>query len=302
MDDTRTSTLSLLALAHAELLPALSFTDLCALLPISHTRNTRRTEVASLLAQLEKEVVVMSRDNWYALSKTPDIPMLKKRLSISQAKLARNRVFFFLMQAIPFLEGAVITGSVSMGSAHEKSDIDIFCIIKKGRIWTARICLLFLAELFGSRREKKHLLDKLCFNCFIAHTAVFPLQNIASAHMLARAIPLFGTTPLEAFFTANAWTELYVSRPPHTPLVRPSRSLRAISLVVAWLLSGSVGNTLERTVARWQIHRLRSKATRGGGNASGLILHEDIVTLYYPDSKNNTVMARYADAIKQIDF
>ena len=31
-------------------------------------------------------------------------------------------------------------------------------------------------------------------------------------------------------------------------------------------------------------------------------LRDDVVTLYYPDIKNKTIMARYAGIIKEIDF
>lgn len=302
MDDTRTFILSLLALAHAESLPAFSFADIRALLPASsHTKNTAREKIASLLVQLEKEGVAISRNGWYALKETPNIEETKRRIEISHQKIARNRFFFFLMQMIPFVKAALITGSVSMENAKKESDIDILCIITTGRIWTARMLLLLLAELFGKRREQKHCSDKICFNCFVTTHAVFPLHNIASAHMLARATPLFGNETIGMFFTENTWMEKYISRPLRAPLFPLSRPLRAISATAAWLLSGSVGGFFERALAQWQISRLRRKIKKGG-DASGLVLREDAVTLYYPDIKNKTIMARYADMTKKIDF
>lgn len=301
MGDTRNALLSLLALAHAESLPALSFADICAFLPAPQTKKRVTAEISSLLAHLEKERVIFSRDERYSLAKTPDIDEIKKRAEIARQKIARNRFFFSLMQMIPFVEASAITGSVSMENANEKSDIDIFCVVKRGRIWTARILLLTLAELFGRRRDQRYALDKLCFNCFITNNASFPLQNIASAHMLARAIPLFENGPLETFFAENAWMHEYVSRPSFAPLISFSRPFRAISLATAWLLSGSIGNALERALARWQMRRLRNKI-KDGNDSSGLILREDVVTLYYPDNKNKTIMARYINALKQIDF
>lgn len=301
MDDTRTSLLSLLALAHAESLPALSFADICALLPAPQTEKRTPEEITSLLAHLEKERVLFSRDERYSIAKTPDIDEIKKRAEIARKKIARNRFFFSLMQMIPFVEASAITGSVSMENANVKSDIDIFCVVTKERIWTARILLLILAEIFGRRREHGRGSDKLCFNCFMTNNTSFPLQNIASAHMLARAIPLFENGPLETFFAKNAWMHEYVSRPSFAPIIPSSRPFRAVSLATAWLLSGSIGNALERVLARWQIRRLKNKV-KSGGDVSGLVLREDIVTLYYPDNKNKTVIARYGNALKQIDF
>ena len=144
-------------------------------------------------------------------------------------------------------------------------------------------------------------MDKLCFNCFITKNASFPLHNIASAHMLARALPLFGTEALDLFFTENAWMKEYVSRHSLAPLIPLSRTLHAISRATAWLLSGSIGDALERALARWQIRRLHKKV-KNGTDASGLVLREDVITLYYPDSKNKTVMTRYTDMIAKIDL
>jgi len=301
MGDTRNSILSLLALARAESLPALSFADICALLPGARAKSSASADIAPPLSRLEKEGIIVSLDGWYALTKAPDVDEIKKRIEISRHKIARNRFFFFLMQAVPFVEATAITGSVSMGNANEKSDIDILCIVTRGRIWTARIVLLFLAELFGKRREQKRRFNKLCFNCFAVKNASFPFHNIASAHMLARAIPLFGNKSLETFFEGNAWTKEYVSRPSRVPIVPLSRTLRGISVAGAWLLSGSVGNVFERALARWQIRRLHLKV-KTGSDANGLVLRKDIVTLYYPDMKNKTVMAHYTDAMRQIDF
>ncbi|MEK7488061.1 MAG: hypothetical protein AAB598_01945 [Patescibacteria group bacterium] len=295
MGDIRSSILSLLALAQAESLPALSFADICALLPSS------AHEVAALLMQLEKDGLIFSRNGWYALAGAPDTDEIKKLGVLSSRKIMRNRAFFFLMQAIPFVEASAITGSVSMRNAGEKSDIDILCVVTQGRLWTSRILLLFLAELFGKRRERGYSMDKLCFNCFVTKNTVFPFQNIASAHMLARAMPLFGSDSLEMFFKHNAWIEEYVSRSSLAPLSTPSRALRSISTATAWLLSGSAGNALERSLAQWQIRRLRNKA-KNGTDTSGLVLRDDLVTLYYPDSKNKAVMARYTDIIAKIDF
>ena len=295
MGDIRSSILSLLALAQAESLPALSFADICALLPSS------AHEVAALLMQLEKDGLIFSRNGWYALAGTPDTDEIKKLGVLSSRKIMRNRAFFFLMQAIPFVEASAITGSVSMRNAGEKSDIDILCVVTQGRLWTSRILLLFLAELFGKRRERGYSMDKLCFNCFITKNASFPLHNIASAHMLARALPLFGTEALDLFFTENAWMHEYISRPSLTPLVPFSRPLRAISEGIEWILSGSIGDFFERILAQWQIRRLRNKVKKGA-DTSGLVLRNDLVTLYYPDSKNKAVMTRYAAMVAKIDF
>ena len=147
------------------------------------------------------------------------------------------------MQAIPFVEASAITGSVSMRNAGEKSDIDILCVVTQGRLWTSRILLLFLAELFGKRRERGYSMDKLCFNCFVTKNAVFPLQNIASAHMLARGDAAFGSESLEMFFTENAWMRrICFPFSQRRLFLLPARFAR--SLQPAWLLSGSVGDAL----------------------------------------------------------
>lgn len=295
------SLLSLLALADAESLPALSHADICALLSHTQKDSVSREEISYALTTLEQEGVIISRDGWHALREAPDIDEAKKRIAASHTKIARNRIFFFIMQAIPFIEAAAITGSVSMGNAKEKSDIDILCIAQKGRIWTARILLLLLAELFGARREQKNLLDKMCCNCFVTKNVLFPIQNIASAHMLARENPLFGNETHEVFFAHNPWIEEYFSRQKHAPLFPLSRMLRAISATAAWPLSGTLGDALERMLAQWQIRRLQRKVKKGS-DASGLVFSKEAVTLYYPDIKNKTVMARYASTLEKIDF
>ena len=67
----------------------------------------------------------------------PSFSDLEKKYFLKAQKHIRNLRF------IPWLRYVAIWNSVAMKSSHEKSDIDLFVITEKNRLWLVRICMTF---------------------------------------------------------------------------------------------------------------------------------------------------------------
>lgn len=299
------SILSTLALLEAESVPAVSLTSLYESLHKGAEHCPTLHNLREAAQKLARKKLIFSHSGVYSLSSHAESAKERtRRMLTSSDKLRRVKFALTLLEAVPFIESAAITGSVALGNASEKSDTDVFCIAKKGRVWTARAGALCVAELLGKRRDSAR--SKLCFNYFAAYDADLPVKNIASAHMLALAMPVFGRQRWLHFLGRNEWIRTYICFPygtahksRHFHIPKEWDPLFKVKMLGEKLLAGRLGELLENILKEWQATRLEKKAV-AGGDRSHLVLADDVIMLHHPRPKNKDVMERYEKKMKEI--
>lgn len=83
-----------------------------------------------------------------------------------------------LISWVPFVKLAAVCNTLSFGAAEEKSDIDFFIIVKKGRIWTVRFFVTAILSFFGLRRHGQKIKNRICLSFYLADENL-DLQSIA---------------------------------------------------------------------------------------------------------------------------
>jgi len=73
---------------------------------------------------------------------------------------------------IPWVLCICIGNSLAMNAAHKESDIDLFIITKKKRIWTTRILITLLLNVLWERKTAKKHAWKFCLSFFITEEAL----------------------------------------------------------------------------------------------------------------------------------
>lgn len=104
---------------------------------------------------------------------------LKKEANAHERKLLKKSYkYLHLIQWIPGLQMIGICNSLSMLATHKDSDIDLFVITKKNRLWTVRILLTLFFFIVWQRKTWENHAKKFCLSFFIDETAI-NLENIA---------------------------------------------------------------------------------------------------------------------------
>jgi hypothetical protein len=117
-----------------------------------------------------------------------------------------RRVGDFLIR-FPYVRGIAISGSLSKNFADETSDIDLFIITTKNRLWIARTIMHLFKKL--TFLVNKH--QYFCMNYYIDELELqIREKNIYTAIEVATLIPLHGDTVFEQFYIDNAWTREYL--------------------------------------------------------------------------------------------
>jgi len=83
---------------------------------------------------------------------------------------------------IPGLKMVAVCNSLSMYATKEKwSDIDLFIITAKNRLWLVRIMVTLVFQILGVRRHWNNIAERFCLSFFIDETAEdfssFSLEN-----------------------------------------------------------------------------------------------------------------------------
>ncbi len=169
------------------------------------------------LEQLEPLPQFEHKDGFYFLpgrAKIVDIRQLKVKLIEQKMKIARRGIK--KLSKIPFVRAVFVCNTVAMGIVDEDSDIDVLIIVRKGRIWLARFLATLTLSLFGLRRTKTKIKNKICLSFYLTDDSL-NLEKIAIKddlyliYWLDSLVPIYDPENLQqSVLKANSWVKKYL--------------------------------------------------------------------------------------------
>jgi hypothetical protein len=205
-----------------------------------------------------------------------------------------------LLIRFPFVRGIAISGSLSKNFADENSDIDLFIITAKNRLWIARTLMHAFKKLtFLVNRQ-----DYFCMNYYIDEQELEIVEkNIYTATEVVTLIPLQGDNAFEQFYAANLWTQCYL--PNKIMRLSSARPLKESFLkrFLEILLNYAGGNTFDNmlmkiTASRW-FKKTRSKQV----NSKGAVMAMDAGKHYSKPHAGNfqaKLLGQYEDKLMKV--
>lgn len=194
-----------------------------------------------------------------------------------------GRILRFL-KIIPFLKTVAVINSLSFQTVNENSDIDIFLICAKNRLWTVRALTVAILELLGVNKQKNKIAGRFCLG-FAIDEKRLDLSSIRLkddpylTYWLANLEPVFDTGAYKKFIQANSW--LFDELPNWS--VKKIVSKSNINFFQK-ILSGKFGDFLEKFLAKIQIKRVWQdpKSRRRGGT---VVADESMLKLHPYDKR-----------------
>src|SRR5690606_24675809 len=142
--------------------------------------------------------------------------------------------------------------------ADEKSDIDLFIITRRNRLWIARTLMHCFKKLtFLVNRQHYY-----CMNYYVDEQQLEIVEkNIYTAIELETLVPLEGDTAFTDFYAANTWTRTWLPNTgPRIPAAHPLQPHRLKGLGER-LLGNTLGSWLERILMHITTNRWDKKTT-----------------------------------------
>jgi hypothetical protein len=166
--------------------------------------------------------------------------------------LEKSAHYMRFVRLCPFVRLAAVCNNVAMARAHENSDIDLFFVIKKDRLFTGRFLVTLLFHLFGVRRHGSKISTRFCLSFFIDEDEL-NLEKIAIqndyylAYWLKTLVPFIDNGTLSELENQNKWV----------PDLKITRNYLIPSKVS--FLEKLFPSFLERFLASWQKKRALKK-------------------------------------------
>jgi len=220
-----------------------------------------------------------------------EIPTQEKRKKIESEKweiLLKHRELF---SHIPFLDFALVSGSLALGNARESSDFDITIGARRGRIFTTRFFTLLTFGIRGLRRRPKDGKDKFCFPHFVAPDGyrLMGPHTFGWHQIYQNLIPIYGNEDaVIKFFKANDWVE-------RAPVVfgntwMPAK--KSVSRIVCEvLLTGPLGSIFEWIIKKVQLAKIKKqKDVREREKGARIYLRDDELECHLREPEFRTAM------------
>ncbi|MDB5001833.1 MAG: hypothetical protein JWQ34_58 [Mucilaginibacter sp.] len=200
----------------------------------------------------------------------------------------------------PYVRGIAISGSLSKNFADEHSDIDLFIITAKNRLWIARTLMHAFKKLTFLVNKQ----DYFCMNYYIDEEQLeIKEKTIYTAIEVVTLIPLQGDTVIEQFYAANGWTREYlpnkIMRISSAKPLKPSLFKQLFEKILDNRLGNAIDNILMQiTAGRW-LKKTESKKL----NSKGAIMSMDTGKHYAKPDPGNfqaKLLKQYQQKISQI--
>jgi hypothetical protein len=204
--------------------------------------------------------------DWFHLKGRESLADLRRQRGVASARLWPVAEHYGgLIARLPFVRLVGVTGALAMNNARAEDDVDLFILVRPGRLWFTRLLVLGVVKLAARRGQV------ICPNFLLStdHLALSE-RNLFTAHEVVQMVAVGPNDWVAAFFEANRWAgqflpnafaEKFQAQWTGSP---PSHR----SGPVERLLESSVFDPVERWERIRKIRRLRARLEREGGSAA----------------------------------
>lgn len=183
------------------------------------------------LQQLQHLEQFEHKNGYYFLQgKESNVAKRESRVKFFEKKMKIAKKGIKKISWIPFVRAVFVCNTMASSAITEDSDIDVFIIVRNGRIFLARLLVTFVLSLFRLRRTKKKIKNKICLSFYVTDNNL-NLKNIAIEELdvylmywIDQLIPVYDPENLHKNIRKeNEWIKKYLPN-----------SLQEYSLVEKW--------------------------------------------------------------------
>ncbi len=161
---------------------------------------------------------ISQKDSFYFLQNRDFIVEKRKNNYFHSYKKYKNGIKFInFISNFNFIKAVFIANSMSIDNARNDSDIDLFVITKKNRIWLARMILVLVAQFLNLRPTEKSKKDKICLTIFLDEKnlnlkKVCSQDDIYYIYWINQVVPIFDPCSIYSrFIFENSWSREKIS-------------------------------------------------------------------------------------------
>ena len=217
----------------------------------------------------------------------------KARKFIAEKLWGRVRQYCQYLVNVPFVEMVGVCNNLAYDNPSETSDIDLFIVIKKGRMWIARLIISLILQFHGVRRHGDKITGRFCLSFFTTpeklnmEPLLLKPSDPYMAYWTRLMMPIYGEETYLKFIDSNKiWLEKdYGIKFGDTSKIKfsfsgksPAKKFREL------VLKGWLGDMIEWFLKKTFKKRTLKKAAMLGNEAS-VIVSDEILKFHNKDRR-----------------
>ncbi len=189
-----------------------------------------------------------------------------------------------------------VVNSVVLGSVKKSSDIDLFIVTARNRIWLSRLVVTALVEMLGLRRHGDKITDRLCLS-FYADEDRLEMENLLLpvdpyfCYWLATLTPIYDDGRYGPLLEKNRWLGRYLPNYFAGAVgdryrVLDSWPARLTKFLDGLWFNSIIGRWCERGAKKMQLKKMSlNRESLAGRNDSRVVISDRILKFHESDRR-----------------
>jgi hypothetical protein len=188
------------------------------------------------------------------------------------------------------------------------SDIDVFVVTSRKRLWSTRLLVTLITHLMGRRRYGKKVVGRLCLSFYVSSESLNlePLtlpDDPYFYYWLAFIEPLYDSNAFHSFWQANAWLasklpNLKKAEPLAWQKLNPNKGFLADFR--KHINSGLIGDLIEKLTRRLQKDRMSHNRSSLASQPDTRVVISDTVLKFHEGDRRELFLKRLQERWQQL--
>ena len=213
------------------------------------------------------------------------------RYNFTDRKFKRALRVVKIYRLIPWVKMVAVSNIIGAHNLKDESDIDIFIIAEKGKIWLTRFFCAGIAKILGLRPSEKNSRDKICLNFYISEEEMnlkkFMLddKDIYFVYWLANLITIYDKDgAYKKFIQANGWLKNYLPNWQEAKMVS-RRTVKKSGKLFFYFLFNFIFGSLEGMFKKIQLRMLPLKIKELINKDTRVVINDKVLKLHVNDRR-----------------
>ncbi|MDD5110113.1 MAG: hypothetical protein PHI63_02765, partial [Patescibacteria group bacterium] len=131
-------------------------------------QKAEASEIFEVLDSLVEQGKIERVHGYYCLSGRSEIIHTRwQRYLLAEPKYKRALRTARFLRFVPSVLTVAVCNNLAYSNGKAESDIDLFIIVRRGRIWLTRLLVTAVVQLLGLRRHGKKVTDRCCLSFYL---------------------------------------------------------------------------------------------------------------------------------------
>lgn len=241
--------------------------------------------------QLQKFNFLYKKNDKYFLKDKEYENNIKEYETEIQNTLEKVKKYFWIFRFIPYIKSVFICNNFGFGIKRKNSDIDLFIITQKNRIWISRLITTFIFHILQIRRHKNKIKNRFCLsfyatednldftNIFIKPFDIYFIYWIISLYEVYSDKKSFYEKIINA---NNIYLTKYVNLLQYK--LEKQNKIKGKNIILLVFKINLIGNMLNFISKKIQLYFI-NKSLKKIENLSGILINDNILKFHEKDKR-----------------